>query len=171
MRDAPRIYVACLAAYNAGELYGEWFEVPEDPDELADEIDALLAGSPAHGEEWAVHASEGFCGIRLPDHPPLEELCRTAAFVQTHGALGAALFATFGTLDEAEVALAERYLGAFDSDADWAADYLAETGALALVPEMLRPHIDFGSYAHDLELGGDLLIVLVEGTRHFFWSR
>lgn len=42
----PRIYVACLASYNNGRLYGEWLDVPDSVEELQDEIARILRGSP-----------------------------------------------------------------------------------------------------------------------------
>lgn len=46
MTTTPRIYVACLASYNNGRLYGEWIDVPSDVDELREEIARILRGSP-----------------------------------------------------------------------------------------------------------------------------
>lgn len=42
----PRIYVACLASYNAGTLFGKWIEATTDADAMNDEIQAMLAESP-----------------------------------------------------------------------------------------------------------------------------
>jgi antirestriction protein len=40
----PRIYVACLASYNAGVLHGRWIDV-SDVDTMQGEIDAMLRES------------------------------------------------------------------------------------------------------------------------------
>lgn len=46
-RTTPRIYVACLAAYNSGRLHGEWIDLDGiDIDALNDRINAMLARSP-----------------------------------------------------------------------------------------------------------------------------
>ena len=42
----PRIYVACLAAYNNGYLHGEWIDANQDTDDLHAEIKKILASSP-----------------------------------------------------------------------------------------------------------------------------
>lgn len=43
----PRIYVADLAAYNAGILHGVWIDLDgKDEDEIQSEIDAMLRASP-----------------------------------------------------------------------------------------------------------------------------
>ncbi len=46
MTDVPRIYVADLAAYNAGKLRGVWIDATKEPDEIHAEVLAMLAGSP-----------------------------------------------------------------------------------------------------------------------------
>ena len=40
--ETPRIYVACLAAYNNGCLHGRWIDVTT-PDEIWDAVRATLA--------------------------------------------------------------------------------------------------------------------------------
>lgn len=52
--DDPKIYVADLAAYNAGELKGEWINLNDysDADELMEAIDELGY------EEWSIHDTE-----------------------------------------------------------------------------------------------------------------
>jgi antirestriction protein len=42
----PRIYVADLAAYNAGILRGKWIDASQDAEDIQREIDALLLRSP-----------------------------------------------------------------------------------------------------------------------------
>jgi hypothetical protein len=42
----PKIYVADLAAYNAGKLRGIWIDAAQEPDEIRAEVQAMLAGSP-----------------------------------------------------------------------------------------------------------------------------
>jgi len=38
----PRIYVACLAAYNNGILYGAWMAADCDTDEIWADVQAML---------------------------------------------------------------------------------------------------------------------------------
>ena len=57
--NTPRIYVACLAAYNNGYLHGDWIDADQDVDEIRDEIATMLARSPIeHAEEYAIHDYE-----------------------------------------------------------------------------------------------------------------
>jgi antirestriction protein len=64
----PRIYVACLAAYNNGYLHGVWIDAAQEPWSIYDEVKAMLAASPVAGaEEWAIHDYEGFRGVRIEE--------------------------------------------------------------------------------------------------------
>ena len=42
--DPIRIYVACLASYNAGTLYGRWIDATSEA-EIWDAVQAMLKGS------------------------------------------------------------------------------------------------------------------------------
>lgn len=65
----PRIYVACLAAYNRGCLYGAWIPVEDDEAAVWLQINAMLAASPIAGaEEWVIHDYEGFGGVELAEY-------------------------------------------------------------------------------------------------------
>lgn len=53
--EDPRIYVACLAAYNNGYLHGAWLSANRDVDEIYAEIQEMLAKSPIeNAEEFAI---------------------------------------------------------------------------------------------------------------------
>ena len=65
----------------------------------------------------------------------------------------------------------ESYQGSFPSLADWAEQYLEETGSLKDVPESLRNYIDFQSWGDDAEMNGDIFTVDNAGDLHVFWSR
>ena len=60
-RQSPRIYVASLADYNEGRLYGAWIDAAQDPDDLGKAVEQMLAAAPSPcAEEWAIHDYEGF---------------------------------------------------------------------------------------------------------------
>ena len=65
-RVTPRIYVACLASYNAGILHGRWIDCghPDGVDHIESEVKAMLKESTQHdAEEWAIHDHENMGGI------------------------------------------------------------------------------------------------------------
>jgi len=156
--EHPRIYVACLAAYNNGILHGAWMDAAQDAWELWEAVRNMLAKSPIHhAEEWAIHDYEGFGGMRLGEYTGLERVAELAAFVVAHGALGAAVLDYHsGDLDEARQTLEDRHLGTYDSLADYMQDMTEETTA---IPNHLRYYIDWQAMARDAELSGDLFTI------------
>lgn len=51
MSDEIRIYVADLAAYNAGHLHGIWIDATLELDEIQARVSAMLEASPVKGAE------------------------------------------------------------------------------------------------------------------------
>lgn len=156
--EQPRIYAACLAAYNNGILHGAWIDAAQEPWALYDAVRVMLAASPIEGaEEWAIHDYEGFGGIRIAEYAGLERVSELAAFIAAHGEIGAALLDYYsGDLDEARETLADRHLGAYASLADYVQELTEETTA---IPQTLRYYIDWQAMARDAELSGDLFTI------------
>jgi antirestriction protein len=46
MTVSPRIYVACLAAYNNGTLHGRWIDADQPAGDIWTEVQAMLKASP-----------------------------------------------------------------------------------------------------------------------------
>ena len=122
----------------------------------------ILAGvtkaAPVEGaEEWAIHDYEGFGGVRIAEYASFERVSEIASFLAEHGEIGAALIGHYsGDLDEAREAMADRYLGAHASLADYVQEVTEETTA---IPHALRYYIDYAAMARDAELNGDLFTV------------
>lgn len=159
--------MACLAAYNAGRLHGEWIDAAQEVEALRAEIQAMLEASPEPGaEEYAIHDYEGFGGVRLSEYENLEQVAQAAEMILAHGELASLLIDYYGGLahlDEAREATQDRFVGCFEDRGEWAAQLLEETEALNRVPESLRIYLDLDRYAHDLEISGDF--VVLEGGR------
>ncbi len=151
----PSIYVACLAAYNNGYLHGAWIDAMQEPWAIYDAVRDMLAASPVEGaEEWAIHDYEGFGGVRIEEYTGFDRVSELATFLAEHGEVGAALLDYYsGDLDEAREALADRYLGAHASLADYVQEVTEETTP---IPPTLRYYIDYQAMARDAELNGDL---------------
>lgn len=64
--DTPRIYVACLASYNAGELHGVWIDADQDPDDVWNEIRSMLRSSRHPNVEVTCPDCEGG-GTEVPE--------------------------------------------------------------------------------------------------------
>lgn len=156
--DQPRIYVACLAAYNNGILHGAWIDAAQEPWAIYDEVQAMLAASPIAGaEEWAIHDYEYFGGARIEEYASFETVSELAVFIGEHGALGAALLDHFGgDIDEAREAIDDHYHGCHASLADFVQKLTDET---TTVPESLRYYIDYQAMARDAEISGDFFTI------------
>jgi len=154
----PRIYVACLAAYNNGILHGAWIDATADAWTIWDGINAMLAASPIAGaEEWAIHDYEGFGGVRIAEYAGVERVAEIAGFLDDHGELGAALIGHFsGDVGEAREAMEERYLGRHASLADYVQELTEET---TTIPHNLLYYIDYRAMARDAEINGDLFTI------------
>lgn len=155
--EQPRIYVACLAAYNNGILHGAWIDAV-DAWSMWEATRNMLAKSPIpDAEEWAIHDYEGFGGVRIEEYASFERVAELAAFIADHGDLAAELLDHYcGDLEEARDALADRYLGAHASLADYVQELTEETTA---IPHALRYYVDYRAMARDAELNGDLFTI------------
>ena len=166
----PRIYVACLAAYNGGVLHGAWIDV-EDEDQVLGAIAAMLAASPVAGaEEYAIHDHDGFAGVEIGEYEAIKRVVEIASLLRARGALGALVLAELGgDLDAAQAALDEQYHGVFDSLAE---AFEALTEETVTIPEPLRLYIDYEAMARDARLNGEVFTVeTAPGAVHVFWSR
>ncbi len=172
MTTTTRIYVASLAAYNAGRLVGEWIDAAADADTIREQIAAMLAGGPGRGEEYAVHDYDGFgpAGDALGEYPDLADVSRLAGLIGEHGEVAAHVYADERDADRTEALLTDGYRGAWDSLADYVAEFYEDCHAdsLAALPDALRHRIDWDGVAHDWECGGDVTTYAVGGQTHVF---
>jgi antirestriction protein len=158
INETPRIYVACLAAYNCGYLHGRWIDAAQDAWAIYDDVKAMLAASPIAGsEEWAIHDYEGFGTIRISEYASFDHVSGLAAFIAEHGELGSAVLDYHnGDLEEARETLEDRYLGSYASLADYAQEV---TEVSTAIPQRLAYYIDWQAMARDAELSGDVFTV------------
>jgi len=167
--DAPRIYVACLASYNAGILHGEWIDLDQDIDDIWKEIRNMLASSPEEcAEEWAIHDYEGFGSLRISEYEGIEAVHQYAEFILEHEETGQALLAEYcGDLDEAKRVM-ENFIGCYSSLADYAQELTEET---TQIPENLSFYIDYEAMARDMRLNGDIVSIDSNcGEVMLFWN-
>ena len=167
----PRIYVACLAAYNQGQLHGVWIDVKDDVSAIHQAIDTMLALSPVRrAEEYAIHDYEGFGGVALGEYTPISKVVEIAAFVRQRGRLGALVLDYFtGDLDAAVTALGEDYVGCFEALEDF---FQARTEDTVDIPKALRHYIDYEAMARDAKLNGEVFTIeTAHDAVHVFWSR
>lgn len=165
-----RIYVADLAAYNAGHLHGVWIDATQDIDDMQAQIDSMLARSPVEGaEEFAIHDHEGFGGYHLHEYESIESVHEIACFIAEYPNFGSALLSHFGDVAQARKAADEDYCGCYRSLADYAQELTEETTD---IPQSLAYYIDYDKMARDMEINGDVFAIETGfDETHVFWSR
>jgi len=132
--DTPRIYIACLASYNAGRLHGRWIDAI-DADSIREEIKEILKESPVpNAEEWAIHDYDGFCGVPISETEDVDAVAKLGAMIRKHGE-PFALFATrIGIAQATEERFLDAYCGEWDSERAYAEDFyyslIGESGRL-----------------------------------------
>jgi antirestriction protein len=156
-----RIYVACLASYNAGTLHGRWIDASADADAMQGEIDAMLKASrEPNAEEWAVHDYDGVPSS-FGEYPGLEKIAAFVALCEDFDFLDsddvAAIAANWcGDLDQARDALQDDFCGIYPSFRDYA-DEAADKMISCLTadgtaPQFLINYFDYAAWARDLAL-------------------
>lgn len=168
-----KIYVACLASYNAGTLFGKWIEANQTAEEIQEEIAEMLKNSPEIGaEEWAVHDFDGFGSINLGEYPNLERVSKIAALLEEYGDAFSLWYChqdgSYVEIEEMEERFNEQCHGAHDSKEAFADYLLDSTGGLDSVPEWVRNYFDYQAYARDLEFDGSYSFVSANGQVYVY---
>lgn len=159
----PRVYVACLASYNAGRLHGRWIDLDGlEADEIGEAIDAMLAESPEgdDAEEWAIHDHEGLCGLLDGEAATPGELAEIAEAVDAVAEDADAfqawcenLGSNSDTPSELLDGFRDEFQGIWDSEQDYAENFADDIGLLDSMPDNLRHYFDWESWSRDLFLG------------------
>lgn len=162
----PRIYVACLAAYNNGYLHGKWIDAVQSVENIWDEINKMLASSPVpNADEFAIHDYEDFGEISISEYTGIETVNNLALFVQEHGILGSHILLYFGNdIEDATRLIEDCYHGEFDSEEDFAIYITQETWE---IPDHLANYIDYKSIANDLFIN-DYISFIVDHKTYVF---
>lgn len=161
-KTKARIYVGTYAKYNGGSIKGAWLDLEDYADKDAfleacrelhkDEADPELMFQDYEGFPKALY-SESSVADAIWEWLELDEEDRELLAVYQDHVNG-----------DADIERArDAFMGKYDSESDWAAQWLDDTGSLNDVPEHLRNYIDFEAYARDARLGGDVIFVRHDG--------
>jgi antirestriction protein len=120
-------------------------------------------------EEWAIHDHEGFGGVEIGEFAGIDKVVEIAAFLRQRGRLGALVLEHVGgDLDAAARALEDQYRGVFSSLADCFQELTEET---MVIPEILRPYIDYEAMGRDAQLNGEVFTLeAAHDEVHVFWA-
>lgn len=165
--DTPQIYVACLASYNNGILYGEWLDATQDSDTIQAQIKQLLAKSPMpNAEEFAIHSHSGFGSIGVEEYESIQEIQEKALFILEHGELGAEVLNCYRDegLEYATKILEKYYIGEYENELDYATKLFNE---IYLIPKHVQFYIDYELFQRDIFIS-DYFSLDVNGSCHVF---
>lgn len=150
----PRIYVACLAAYNSGTLHGEWIDANQDADDIREEIAEMLKNSPIpDAEEWAIHDYEGFSKLTISEYEDIDDVAEYAQAIAEHGEAIAIYLDYQGSGTKLDVdAFQEAYRGCFRNEQEFGEQLFDELYSHE-VPKFLEYYIDYEAFTRDLFCG------------------
>lgn len=168
----PRIYCACLSAYNNGKLHGTWIDCDQDADAIKAEIEEMLTNSPEpDAEEWAIHDLENWQGIDIGEFEEIERLAELAQMLAEHGEAFAAYYRYYGS-DATLEDFTEHYLGEYKSEEDFAYELWQESGLVKQLEDLkvCDSYIDWEAIARDLFIDS-YLSVEVSFNQLYVFSR
>jgi antirestriction protein len=171
---APQIYVACLSAYTAGRLHGQWIDTDTDAEQMRTEILAMLARSPEpDAEEWAIHDTDGFDGVDIGECESLDKVAAIAELLREHpGAVVSAFLGEWGDrgADEMVTTFTDVYGGHWTSLHAFADEILLPDHVKDAVGEDLYGYLDLDAYVRDQEIDGAFSTVPVPDGVHVIWT-
>lgn len=152
----PAIYVACLASYNSGLLYGYWLNLSNGPsvDEIKDAISLIIKESPTYGaEEYAIHDTQLLPSFLSREYASISEIaayCENWAELEDSDTDAYEVFcentSTVETIDD----FRESFSGYYKDEEEFAAEYVEEFVDFDSLPELIRYAIDCSSVWRDL---------------------
>ena len=178
MASTAQIYVADLAAYNAGHLHGRWIVLEAydfDPEAVHERIKEILArGAKRFGaetlsvhEEYAIHDYEGFGPVKIEEYDSIEKVCALAETLDALESNGEDVpfgiyldkiesLDSLDSLDDAVEAFRESYRGELTLE-QYAGDYVSD----CILPEIdkgiretIETYFDYESFARDMSYEG-----------------
>jgi antirestriction protein len=172
---AHGIYVACLASYNNGVLFGEWIDLDgKDKEDILWEIKDMLSRSPTPGaEEYAVHDYSGVPS-RFGEWPEWQKLVDyVEACNQCSGPTEEEAWDFYcQNMDNADFdQFRDDYQGVYESRQDYAMSHFEEDEGLAKLNPILSSCINWEAVFEDLRCEGGIWSQFGEYGLHVFWNR
>lgn len=152
----PRVWVGCLACYNAGRLVGDWYDAEQADTITTYDIHGAHSRADSHDELWVMdHENIPVKGEMSPADAAAWGRC--LAEVDEHLRLALVAWVESGDyVAEGNSDLPcipdfmERYCGEWDSFDDYARELADDTGLLADVPDEIANYFDWRSWTRDL---------------------
>ena len=161
-----RLYVGTYAKYNSGSIAGAWLDL----EDYRDKEEFLTACAELHKDEsdpeLMFQDFEGFPKSYYNESSVSDDLWAWLELDESDRELLTVYTEHVrddGTIEQARDAFA----GKADSESDWAAQWLEDTGGLAGVPEHLQNYIDYEAYARD----SDMVFARHDGELWVFYNQ
>ena len=158
----PRIYVADLAAYNAGKLHGVWIDLlDKDADDIKAEVDEMIAASPVPlAEEWEIHDTADLDGY-TPNN--FEEAAAIAELIDQTDSLAVIYWLNHGNAGglepwEYEENFRDAYVGVYASEEDFVEAQLSEQGLETELEKIKIGHQSAWQYLDMKAIASDWMI-------------
>jgi antirestriction protein len=153
-----KIYVGTYGKYNAGSIKGEWLDL-EDYNSKQEFIDACYKLHPdEHDPEFMFQDWEEIPDKYIAESSIDEALWDWLKLPEHEREIASIYFNDVDQSAEPEQAI-EAYEGEYDSEEDWAREFWESTGMAGEIPKFAQNYIDYKSYAHDAQIGGDMTFV------------
>jgi antirestriction protein len=191
LTDTPKVWIACLASYNAGRLVGEWVDAT-DIDEMYAARDRVAKAAVEEAkkageypvyfgepEEFAIHDYDNFGSLAstLGEYPSWAKVAKIGAMIEEHGAPMLAWLETLDELDEIdEDDFHDHFRGEWDSEAAYAMEVVMEIGSGGVPAQVdgidifdeLSSYLDWESIARAMFQHGNYTYVRANGTGYVF---
>lgn len=163
--EDPRIYRACLACYNGGNMVGDWF--------AANDPDSVIAWQESHEaatghEEYAIHDYDSM--VNLGEYPSLEDVAEWAAVVEEHGYQAVAGYVSMvGEHYARPQDFAEAYRGIWRSEQEFAENFAEDVCVFDGVPKNspARTYFDYEAWTRDLFMADFYSVDTADGVAVF----
>lgn len=152
-KSESRVYVDTYGKYNAGSLKGAWLNLADYADKDAFYAACAELHKDEHDPELMFQDHEGIPEGMISESSVEDALWEWLALGDGDKELVAVYrehVDASGSIEDAQ----DSYHGTFESEADWAENFLEDSGMLKEVPEALRGYIDFERYARDAGFNG-----------------
>ena len=146
--ETARIYVACLASYNAGILHGRWIDCSSDASVMQSQVNKILADSPIpNAEEWAIHDCEGFA--HLDEYEDLEVIAERVGHWKNYGQEAVEAYEHwFGKFDAED--FEDRYEGSVEDHYEDRKNFACDQFAVVMLSEHTEQQRDtFWAFANE----------------------
>lgn len=171
----PRIYVADLASTERGIEHGLWIDADQPAEEIAADIEAMLASSPVPGAKlWAIRSTEDFDGIDLSTVTDSAVIADLARGLVEHGRAFAAWTRFVGNDRTKLTEFRDSCTGSHQSQEAWAWALVESLGwhqelDRRITDTLIRPYVvfDYEAVAQDAAASWQVLAD-PDGTVHVF---